>query len=82
MKIFLSRKAAKFLEEAPNDLRKRLEGRISELTENTFPAGCKKLKGGPNSYRLRVGDYRILYTVMTTEEILVFKIASRESVYE
>jgi mRNA interferase RelE/StbE len=82
LKVFLSRNASAFLEESQDELRRRLEDAISELIETPFPSGCKKLKGAPNSYRLRVGDYRILYTIVSAEEILVFKIASRESVYD
>ncbi|MHB8568429.1 MAG: type II toxin-antitoxin system RelE family toxin [Nitrososphaerales archaeon] len=82
MKVFLSRKAKAFLEDSSNDLRSRLENSISELIQTPFPSGCKKLKGAPNSYRLRVGDYRMLYTLVSGDEILVFKIAPRESVYE
>lgn len=82
MKIFLSRKARDFLEDSSNDLRSRLEYSISELIQTPFPSGCKKLKGAPNSYRLRVGGYRILYTIVNREEILVFKIALRDSAYD
>ncbi|MDH2901722.1 MAG: type II toxin-antitoxin system RelE/ParE family toxin [archaeon] len=82
MKVFLSRKAKDFVEHSPADLRKRLENAISELMETPFPNSCKKLKGAPNSYRLRVGDYRVLYTILTRDEILVFKIATRGSAYD
>ncbi|MGH2639458.1 MAG: type II toxin-antitoxin system RelE family toxin [Rhabdochlamydiaceae bacterium] len=82
MKVFLSSKARAFLENSNNDLRRRLESSISELMDTPFPSGCKKLKGAADSYRLRVGDYRILYTLVSRDEILVFKIAPRESVYE
>ena len=81
MKVFLSRKAAKALEETPSDLRRRLEEKISELYRTAYPAGCRKLRGAPNAYRLRVGDYRVLYTILTKDEILVFKIARREAAY-
>jgi len=36
---------------------------IRSLSQTPFPSGCKKLKGSRWSYRLRVGDYRILYEV-------------------
>ena len=81
MKVFLSRKAAKSLEEAPADIKRRLDEKISELSRTAFPAGCRKLRGAQNAYRLRVGDYRVLYTMVTKDEILVFKIARRETAY-
>jgi mRNA interferase RelE/StbE len=81
LKVFLSRKAAKALDEAPLELRRRLDGKISELSITPFPAGCRKLRGAQNAYRLRVGDIRVLYTILKNDEILVFKIARRESAY-
>jgi len=81
LKVFLSRKAEKAYEGAPSDIRRRLEERISELSRTPFPAGCKKLRGAPNAYRLRIGDYRVLYVIHKKDEILVFKIARRETAY-
>ena len=81
MKVFLSRKAAQALEETAPEMRKRLQDKISELYLTTFPAGCRKLKGVTNVYRLRVGDYRILYAIVSKDEILIFKIARREKAY-
>ncbi len=82
MKVFLARRAQKFLDEASPELKARLEAKISELFETPYPSGCKKLKGAPNAYRLRVGDYRILYVIVKHDEIVVFKISGRESAYE
>ncbi|MGD0177215.1 MAG: type II toxin-antitoxin system RelE/ParE family toxin [Candidatus Bathyarchaeia archaeon] len=81
MRVFLSRKAAKALRETSSDVRRRLEEKISELSRTPYPAGCRKLRGAPNAYRVRVGDYRILYATLTKDEILVFKIARRETAY-
>jgi len=74
--------AQKSLENAPMEVKDRLESAISELFQTPYPAGCKKLKGAPYSYRLRVGDFRILYSILSREEILVFKIAPRGSAYD
>jgi mRNA interferase RelE/StbE len=81
LKVFLSRKAEKVLEAAPPEIRRRLNEKITELTRTPFPVGCKKLRGAQNAYRLRVGDYRVLYVILKKEEILVFKIARRETAY-
>ncbi len=82
MKVYLSIRAQKSLDNAPSELKSRLESKISELVDTPYPPGCKKLKGAPNSYRLRVGDYRILYSLIKQDTILVFKIASRGSAYD
>jgi mRNA-degrading endonuclease RelE of RelBE toxin-antitoxin system len=57
LKVFLSQRAKSFLERASPDLKGRLEAKISELFSTPYPPGYKKLRGAPNSYRLRVGDY-------------------------
>lgn len=82
MRVYLSTKARKGLDNAPAEVRARLESAISELFRTPYPAGCKKLKGAPNSYRLRVGDYRVLYSILSRDEILVFKVAPRGSAYD
>jgi mRNA interferase RelE/StbE len=81
LKIFLSTKAKKSLDGAAEELKTRLESKISELVDSPYPSGCKKLRGAPDSYRLRVGDYRILYSILSEDEILVFKVAPRRSAY-
>jgi len=81
LKVYLSSRAKASLDGTPTVLKVRLESKISELIETPYPPGCKKLKGAPNSYRLRVGDYRILYSILARDEILVFKIAARGSAY-
>jgi mRNA interferase RelE/StbE len=82
MKVYLSTQAKKSLDSAPSELKARLDSKISELIDTPYPPGCKKLKGAPNSYRLRVGDHRILYSILPRDEILVFKIAPRGSAYD
>jgi mRNA interferase RelE/StbE len=81
LKVFLSRKAKKSLDQVPATTKRRLEAKISELLITHYPAGCRKLRGAPGAYRLRVGDYRILYVVLREDQILVFKIARREAAY-
>jgi len=81
LKVFLSREAAKALEDSPSEMRRRLHEKISELCRTAFPTGCRKLRGVQNVCRLRVSDYRVLNVILTKDEILVFKIAPRETAY-
>jgi mRNA interferase RelE/StbE len=67
-------------------LDKRIARRIataaSTLGANPRPAGCRRLVGYDNLWRIRVGDCRVIYTVMDTELIvLVLRIAHRSEVY-
>lgn len=60
----------------------RLRRRIDSLAENPFPQGIKKLAGEEDLYRLRVGDYRIIYQVQRKRlVVLVVGVGHRGDVY-
>ena len=81
--VLLSRRAEKFLaglREAA--LYSRLRTAIDDLQENARPVGCVKLAGEPDLYRIRVGDYRIVYQVKDTEvKVLILAIGHRREIY-
>ena len=63
-------------------LQKRIDTRIRALSENPRPSGVKKLAGDENLYRLRVGDYRIIYQIRDQALlVLVIKISHRREAY-
>ena len=73
--------AAKEIEAIPQKDRLRVIKRINDLSENPRPSGCEKLSGH-DKYRVRQGDYRIVYSVSDKELIvLVVKVAHRREVY-
>lgn len=57
--VFVS-SAKKEFDKLPKDLQVRITLAINSLVADARPNGCKKLKGGKNDYRIRVGDYRII----------------------
>jgi mRNA interferase RelE/StbE len=60
----------------------RLKHRIDILPENPFPRGVKKLSAEENIYRLRIGNYRIIYQVQGKALlILILKLGHRKNVY-
>ncbi len=62
--VFLSRRVEKFLAALRDaKLYSRLRTAIDDLEQNARPSGCVKLAGEPDLYRIRVGDYRIIYQV-------------------
>jgi mRNA interferase RelE/StbE len=66
----------------PVQLQARLKPHIDALIQNPRPSGIEKLKGEDNAYRLRVGDYRILYEVHDKVLlVLVVKVGHRREVY-
>ena len=61
---------------------RRIATRIDALANNPFPAGVKKLQGETDLYRIRIGDYRVLYRVDGKRVIIVIlKIGHRRDVY-
>ena len=77
----LKRSAEKELRDLAKTERERVVAAILGLRENPFPSGIKKLKN-IDGYRLRVGDYRVLYTVNEKERILeVYAIGHRKDIY-
>ena len=80
-KITIKRSAAKELEKITLPDRKRIVQKIRDLATEPRPLGCKKLSG-QEKYRIRQGDYRILYEIRDDELIVaVVKIGHRRDVY-
>ena len=66
------RSAAKELKKIPRQLIPRILDEVEALASNPFPRGVIKLTGSDRTYRVRVGDYRVIYTV--EESILLVEI--------
>ena len=80
-RIEIKRSAVKELEAIPAKDRRRITTKIQALAGNPRPAGCEKLSG-QDRYRIRQGNYRILYTI--EDDVLVvtvIKIGDRRDVY-
>ncbi len=77
----IKRSAAKEIEALPPDDRRRVVAKIASLAGNARPPGSEKLSG-EDKYRLRQGDYRILYEIGDTELVVtVVKVSNRREVY-
>ena len=80
--LFYKPSAAKELLHLPAKDAFRVRAAINNLSNNPRPSGCKKLEGSFNEYRIRVGRYRVIYTI--ADDILtvvVVKIAHRKEAY-
>ncbi|MCH5194785.1 MAG: type II toxin-antitoxin system RelE/ParE family toxin [Oscillospiraceae bacterium] len=80
--IIFEKAAKKFIVKQIPEQQKRLLKAISRLPEN---GDIKKLKGYSSLYRLRVGDYRVLYTVDTDDQytiVTVSNVDNRGQVYK
>lgn len=77
----IKRSAAKELEAVPLKDRRRLVTRIEGLRTEPRPPGCEKLSGD-DKYRIRQGNYRILYEIQDQALIVtVVRIGDRRDVY-
>jgi mRNA interferase RelE/StbE len=75
--------ARKELERLPDTVLARALRKMESLGENPRPAGCKKLKGYRDLWRIRVGDWRILYVIDDGAKLVsVTRIAHRREVYD
>ena len=74
-RLLIKPSAVKDLEALPTKDRRRVVSRIRGLASAARPAGCEKLSGH-ELYRVRQGDYRVVYTVHDAEQlVIVIKVA-------
>ncbi|MGZ5477455.1 MAG: type II toxin-antitoxin system RelE family toxin [Thermoanaerobaculia bacterium] len=85
----MARYAVEFRRSAEKDLRRldpttqrRVLRATDDLENDPRPPGCRKLQGSENAYRIRVGDYRVVYTVDDTVLIVAIeRVRHRREVY-
>jgi len=61
--VVLTSSAERELKKIPGAVIDRVASRLEILATSPRPPGCKKLKGGDKEWRVRVGDYRVVYTI-------------------
>jgi mRNA interferase RelE/StbE len=80
--IEYTKAAAKALGKMPREAVRRIRLAVDALAIDPFPTGVKALQGQKGAYRIRVGDYRVIYEVERGQAIvLVIKIGDRREVY-
>ncbi len=81
--VSLLAKAQDWFEECRDaKLKRRIGEAVDALAHNPRPPGCVKLSGDDNAWRVRVGDFRILYEIHDERLIvLVIRIANRREAY-
>lgn len=80
-RVDIARAAEKELDELPAKDRDRINARITALADDPRPYGYEQLSG-EKKYRLRQGDFRIVYGIDDTQSVvLVIKIGHRRDVY-
>lgn len=80
--VIIKKSAQKQIAAIPGIYIPAIEKSILALANNPRPAGCKKLTGSKNIYRVRVGIYRIVYEVHDKiVTVFIFDVDHRKQVY-
>ncbi len=81
-KIYFRKSAAKELRKFPNPTVQKVIKRIEALAIDPRPVGCEKLTG-QEFYRVRQGNYRIIYSIQDDElTVWVVKVSHRKDIYK
>jgi mRNA interferase RelE/StbE len=71
------------MENLDDGLLSRLVPKMEGLGANPRPSGCKKLRGYKDQWRIRIGDYRVVYIIDDhRKKVSITRIAHRKDVYE
>lgn len=80
--VLLLPRAERDLGQLPEKEIRRLRARLDGLRANPRPYQTVKLVGGTNQYRLRAGDYRVLYAINDKENrVTIYEISHRKDAY-
>jgi mRNA interferase RelE/StbE len=80
--VYLERAAENDLKRLPTTTFDRIVYQIKTLAENPRPSGCRKITGSKNDWRIRIGDYRVLYEVNDrVKGVRVMRIRHRREAY-
>ncbi|MCP4601934.1 MAG: type II toxin-antitoxin system RelE/ParE family toxin [Proteobacteria bacterium] len=81
-KIEIAPFAERALKKLSYDVRKRIFKALVSLENNPRPSGVKKLKGDLDLYRIRLGDYRVVYQIRDAVlVVVVVRVGHRRDVY-
>lgn len=78
----MARSAQRALRRLPSEIQNRLVVKIDELATEPRPPSATNVVGAADTYRIRVGDYRVVYEVQDTVlVVLVIRVGHRRDVY-
>ena len=81
-RVEIARRAVKCLDRLPRREQQRVRAAIDLLADNPRPPGCVAMTGEATAYRVRVGDYRIVYEVLDDRLVVqVVRVGHRRDVY-
>jgi mRNA interferase RelE/StbE len=81
--VVIKSSAQKELDVLDDAVFRRIDRKILALGENPRPAGCKKLKGYKDQWRIRIGEWRVVYLVDDSAKFVsITRVAHRREVYD
>ncbi len=81
-KVQITKSALKELSKLPSKEALKITRRINDLKDDPRPNDCVKSTGSTNEYRIRIGNYRVLYTIEDNVLLVqVFKVRNRKDAY-
>ena len=81
-RVLLERGAEKDLSRLSSEIHDRVISAIQALVTNPRPPGCRKLAGSKNDWRIRVGDYRVVYEILDdVRAVRINRVRHRREVY-
>ncbi len=80
--VYLERSAENDLKRLPTSTLDRIVHQIKTLARNPRPSGCRKITGSKNDWRIRIGDYRVLYEIDEKARVLrIMRVRHRREAY-
>jgi mRNA interferase RelE/StbE len=80
--VILTKAAERELRALPANILERVDRRIHDLATDPRPPGTKKLKGSHNQWRIRVGNFRVIYEIQDKVLlVLVLRVSDRKDAY-
>ena len=81
-RVFIERNAEKNFKKTPKEIKKKFIAAVAELKNNPRPLNVRKISDSESSYRIRIGDYRIIYEIdEKRKKINIFRIRHRKEAY-
>ena len=81
-RVLIERRAERDLDSLPAKVFRHITVSIRSLSNDPRPHGSQKLRGSDNDYRIRIGDYRVLYEINDqAKEIRIFRVKIRGQAY-
>lgn len=77
--IVFARSARKELQALPQAMAERVLKKVESLAARPRPPGCKKLRGHSNLWRIRVGEYRVVYTIDDEKSVVDVSVVRHRS---